>query len=292
MMKSMFIFIGLISFLFLSLQNTTAGEASQTTPKLNQLWQIENQLEVPESVLCIPSANLFFVYNISGTPKEKNGKGFLSKVAMTGNMIKLKWATGLNAPKGMAIFGQRLYVSDIDRLVEIDLASGKTLAEFAAPGARFLNDVVADRAGIIYVSDSSSKNSVIYRLDGGKLSAWMSGKEIKKPNGLFMDKGRLLVGNSGDGCIKSIDLVSKKVDLIAKVGSGIDGLHPDGNGNYIVSDWKGRAALVTANGQVVTLLDTTAKKINAADLDYVIGQKMLLIPTFFDNRVVAYKAAL
>lgn len=258
------------------------------------MWQTEDGLEVPESVLCVRSANFFFVSNISGKPKEKNGKGFISKVSMKGKILELKWASGLNAPKGMAIYGDSLYVSDIDRLVQIALSSGKVVAEFQAPGARFLNDVAADKSGNIYVSDSSSKNSVIYRyrLADGKFDMWRSGEEIKKPNGLYMEKKRLLVGNSGDGCIKSIHLKSKKVDVIARVGCGIDGLQPAGKGRYIVSDWKGKTSLVNADGNVEVLMDTTAMKINAADIDYIGGKKIVLIPTFFDNRVVAYKAKL
>jgi len=273
-----------------SLQITMAGEPQKTDPKLIKLWETDNRLEVPESVLYVKSGNFFFTSNISGKPSEKNGKGFISKVSMDGKILELKWATGLNAPKGMAIHGDHLYVSDIDRLVQIDLASGSIEADFPAPGARFLNDVAADKAGNIYVSDTSSKNSVIYKLADGKISAWVSGEDIKKPNGLYMEKKQLLVGNSGDGCIKSIDLKTRKVDVVARAGCGIDGLHPVGKGAYLISDWKGKTSMVTGDGEVKLLMDTTAMKINSADLDYVAKDKMLLIPTFFDNRVVAYKA--
>jgi len=72
------------------------------------------------------------------------------------------------------------------------------------------------------------------------------------------------------------------------VGSGIDGLRSDGKGNYIISDWSGKTSLVTASGQIIVLIDTTALRINSADLEYIKTRKLLLIPTFFANRVVAY----
>jgi hypothetical protein len=40
---------------------------------------------------------------------------------------------------------------------------------------------------------------------------------------------------------------------------------------------------------VTVLIDTTNQKINSADIEYIEGKQILLIPTFFDNRVVAYQ---
>ena len=258
-------------------------------PELIQVWETDALLDVPESVLHVRAGNFFFVSNISGSPGGKDGIGFISKVSMTGEIIELEWATGLNAPKGMAIHGGHLYVSDIDRLVQIALATGEIVAEYPAPGAVFLNDVAADCAGNIYVSDSSSSNSAIYRLADGVISVWMAGEEIQKPNGLHMKRNKLLVGSSGDGCIKAIDLETEAVKVVACPGSGIDGLHPVGRGMYAISDWKGKTSLVNTDDDVTVLLDTTDQGINSADFDYVKRQNLLVIPTFFDNRVVAYK---
>lgn len=283
----------LVVFLSLfSLQSTVACEPGEVEPELVQVWETDALLDVPESVLFVKKCNFFFVSNISGSPSGKDGNGFVSKVSMDGEILELKWATGLDAPKGMVIHGDYLYVSDIDRLVQINLASGDIEDEFPAPGARFLNDVAVDKAGNIYVSDSSSSNSAIYRLTDGVISIWMTDELIQKPNGLHMNKKRLLVGSSGDGCIKSIHLETKEVEIVACPGSGIDGLHPVQKGIYVISDWKGKTSLVTDEGDVTVLLDTTEMRINSADLDYVRKKKLLLIPTFFDNRVVAYKLKL
>ena len=77
----------------------------------------------------------------------------------------MNWVTGLNAPKGIAISNDnsKLYVSDITELVQIDIASGKIIKRFNAPGSSFLNDVVADSHGNIYVSDTDT--NTIYKLD-------------------------------------------------------------------------------------------------------------------------------
>jgi sugar lactone lactonase YvrE len=270
-------------------QNSRAGDIGGGQYKLTKRWETEKVLQIPESVLYHESGNILYVSNINGTPTQKNGQGFISKVSLDGKIEHLKWATGLNAPKGSDIYGDKLYVSDIDELVEIDLKTGKIQAKYPAAGAKFLNDVADDASGNVYVTDMSSENSAIYKLSQGKMTVWVKGKEIVNPNGLFMEEKRLVVGNSGDGCLKAINLADKKINTIAKVGSGIDGLRSDGKGNYFVSDWKGKTSLVTASGKIIVLIDTTASKINSADLEYIKSRRLLLIPTFFDNRVAAYE---
>ena len=64
----------------------------------------------------------------------------------------------------MIIFNNsKLYVSDITDLVEIDIASGKIIKRFNAPGSAFLNDVALDNQKNIYVSDTGT--NTIYKMD-------------------------------------------------------------------------------------------------------------------------------
>ena len=293
-MKKIF-FLGLIavfcfaSFVVSGVRNARADDAGSGAYKATKKWETKQELRVPESVLYDEETNILYVSNINGKSAEKNGQGFISRVSLDGKIAVLKWATGLNAPKGSAMYKNKLYVSDIDHVVEIDLNTGKILANHPAPGAQFLNDVAADAAGNVYVSDMSPDNSAIYKLSQGRMTVWMKGPEISRPNGLYMEEQRLLVGNSGDGSLKAINLPAKRISTIAQVGSGIDGLRSDGKGNYFISDWQGKTSLVTASGKIIVLIDTTASKINAADLEYIQGKRLLLIPTFFDNRVMAYK---
>ena len=111
------------------------------------LWETTG-LKTPESALAVPAEGFAYVSNVAGKPTDKDGNGFISKVSLAdGKIIALEWAKGLDAPKGLALAGGKLYTSDIDQLVEIDPASGKILAKYDAPGATFLNDVAADAQG-------------------------------------------------------------------------------------------------------------------------------------------------
>jgi hypothetical protein len=62
-------------------------------------------------------------------------------------------------------------------------------------------------------------------------------------------------------------MADKKIQSIAKVGSGIDGVRSDGKGNDFISDWKGKTSLVGASGEVTEIINTTQDEIQSADLE-------------------------
>jgi hypothetical protein len=125
----------------------------------------------------------------------------------------------------------------------------------------------------------------VFVLKHGKPEIWKQNALLKGANGLAVENGRLLIGANGH--LLAGNTKTKALHIVAKVPHGIDGLVPLGNGRYVVSDWSGEIRLLSANGKQTVLSNTTAQHINAADLGYIPQQKLLLIPTFLDNRVVA-----
>ncbi|MEA3470922.1 MAG: ATP-binding protein [Thermodesulfobacteriota bacterium] len=226
-MKRPLFLILIVAFGLSTIPFTEAKAPRLTTVKK---WETGRVLKVPESVIYDEGRNILYVSNINGKPTEKNGKGFISSVSLTGEVKELTWITGLNAPKGSGIHNGKLYIADIDRLVEIDIPAGKVINTYQAPGAQFLNDVAIDEEGSVYVSDTSPINSVIYRLEEGKMSRWLGGNEISRPNGLYAEKERLIVGNSGDGKLKAVSWEDKTIKTIVVTGSGIDGIRRQEHG--------------------------------------------------------------
>lgn len=288
--RSTFILMLLIACLIGSCQKKQAEQSAAPIAyqfKLVEQWATPQSLRVPESVLYDPVREILYISNINGSPLEKNGKGFISRIALSGAILDLEWVAGLNAPKGSGIWQGKLYVTDIDELVEIDIETGKILNKFPAAGAGFLNDIAVDPSGNIFISDMSEQNSVIYKFSNGSLEVWLKDPQISQPNGLFVEAGKLLV-STWDGYLKTVDLQTKAIATLAKTGFGIDGVQSDGKGNYLVSDWQGKTAFVSSSGEVRLLLDTSGSNVNSADIEYIPEKQLLLIPTFFDNRVVAY----
>src|ERR671931_1077266 len=278
--------------------------------KINKLWETPNDLKNPESVAYAPKQNVLFVSNVDGKPDEKDQRGFISKVSPSnGSIIELNWVTGLNAPKGIAISNNnsRLYVSDITDLVEIDIASGKIIKRLNAPGSAFLNDVVSDNQGNIYVSDTIT--NTIYKLDTNakdnntsSLQAWLQSPQLNGPNGLHVDnnKNKLIVVSLGPlskpgGGMEVIDIKNKTISSLGKVGNtspfgGLDGIESDATEThyYVTDNPAGKVYLVNDDGtDYGTLIDLHTQ--GAADLGSIPGQSTIIIPLMQDNKLVAYK---
>ncbi len=291
-----FFFMGYTENFLLIPENTTGNEptASLRLKKkkiatVRKVWETDNILLTPESVLYYPAEDVLFVSNINGNGADKDTNGFISKITPNGKITAVKWATGLSAPKGMGIYGNKLFVTDIDRLVMLDLASGALLKYFSVPEPVYLNDITIDTKGIVYVSDN--RNDKIYYLNNDSLQIFMEGEVLQRPNGLYVDKGKLAVGSGKNNTLHIIDLETKQITKVTNGLGACDGVVPAGKGNYnyFVSDWNGRVFHVNAKGEKKLLLDTTRAKINSADIEYIPQKKLLLVPTFHDNRVAAYK---
>ncbi len=257
--------------------------------KLVKAWETDTTLRVPESVLYDGNDGLY-VANIDGKSDALDGSGFISKVSLDGTVTNLRWTSGLNAPKGMGLYKNRLYVTDVYRLVVINTETGqaeKTYDAVKQEGA-FLNDVTVAKDGTVYVSDSRADK--IYRLKDDKWEVWMEGEQLDKPNGLLaVGKDKLMVGATKKGELRALNINTKTMMPIADGMTVTDGIVPEGKGNYFVSDWNGQIFHVSADGTKQQLLDTRGDKINSADIEYVAKKKLLIVPTFFGNKLVAYR---
>ncbi len=260
------------------------------------LWETSG-LKTPESALPVPSEGFAYVSNVAGKPTEKDGNGFISKVSLAdGKITALEWAKGLDAPKGLALTGGKLYAADIDKLVEVDAQAGMILAKYDAPGAQFLNDVAADAQGRVYVSDSNT--STIWRLADGKFEKWVEGEALKFPNGLHVSGDKLIIaawGKPGTSAQSSepsnlveVSLADKSVRDLGdgKPVGNLDGIEPIDDA-FLVTDFvAGALDRIDRSGKAERLLDLNK---GSADIGYVPEQKLLLIPMLMDDKLVAYK---
>lgn len=252
---------------------------SQTLAKV---WTASEGLKTPESVLYDAKTNQIYVSNINGQPSVKDGNGFISVLSPDGKVIQSEWVTGLNAPKGQAIYDGKLYVSDIDELVVISIADAQVVKRYKVENAKFLNDVTASEDGIIFVTDMNDNK--IYALTDDKLALWLEDKLIEKPNGLWAEKGKLYIGT---GRILEADIPTKKISILVENCGGIDGLEKLKDGNFVYSNWQGRI-FITKGKESIKLLDTVDKQ-NSADIDFVPEKNLILVPTFFGNSIDAYR---
>ncbi len=269
--------------LFLTVNLTAQTFQSE---KLEKKWETTG-LNVPESVLPVPEEGILYVSNI-GTDKSsaKTGLGFISILNMNGEIKNLKWATGLNSPKGMAIYKDKLYVTEVDHLTEIELSTGKKINSWPVEGAVFLNDVAAHQSGVIYFTDS--RTGSIHKLENGKVSLVIQSKDFPGVNGIVASDKKLLIG-TGDKVVKYYLESGEVKDYMLNTG-GVDGLAIIGEGVILFSDWPGTVYIMKKDEAKELLLDTSStEKSKTADFGYIADKKLVIIPTFFANSVVCYK---
>jgi sugar lactone lactonase YvrE len=251
---------------------------------LTKLWDLPRRLRTPESIAYDRKRGVFYVSNF-----RNDGKEFISKLGLDGTILALEWVTGLNRPTGVRVQGDKLYVVERSGVAEIDIDAGRIARRLPLAGADFPNDLTLDERGAIYVTDGPKRR--IYRIEDGNATIWLESDELAQSNGILADGTRLLVGVSSDATIKAIDLQTKRVTTLVKLGGRaiMDGLVSDGRGGYLISDYSGRIYRVSASGEKELLLDRTGPRQFCADFEYIPEKGLLLVPSLSDNRITAYR---
>jgi hypothetical protein len=264
----------------------------------------------PESALYDPVADVYLVSNVSGGPADADNDGFISKVSPDGALLELRWIdatsakTPLNAPKGMALVGETLFVADIDVVRAFDRESGKALGDVAIPSATFLNDIAAGPDGKLYVSDtgvgkkpgsaelSPNGSDAVYVIDAQRsVKELAKNAELAQPNGLVVDNGSLgakgsLIVAAASGRVYRLD-PKGETSTIAQPAGGLDGLVLTPGGRLIVSSWEASTVFIApatpAAEGAVTFEPLIAELTSPADIGYDVKRRQLLVPLFRED---------
>ncbi len=274
-----------IAMVIVGLLGATPSGAAET-------WRATG-FETPESVLFDAAHHHLIVSNINGSPGTADGNGYLSLLSMDGKVIARKWATGMDAPKGMAIAGNRLYVSDITRLRVVDLETGMLVATVPMEDAVFLNDVTAFPSGDVYVTDMLA--NAIYRYRDGKAELWLKDDALRSPNGILAMGDHLVVGAWGQGMKKdfstekpggllSVNLKTKAITPLpsAETLGNIDGVIAI-DGTLFATDYLAGILWSYQPGQAPKNLSTL--KQGSADIGT--DGTLLFIPMMNEGEVIA-----
>ena len=272
--------------------------AGEKRIKASKVWEVSQGLAQPESTFYHAGTDTIYVSNVAGEPLKKDKTGWISTLSPEGKVTAEKWCDGLDAPKGMAESKGILWVSDIDRVVGIDIKTGKVKETVTIPGAKFLNDVAAAADGSIFVSDTSG--NAIYKVKDGKSEVFKSGADLEAPNGLliYYNHNRLLVagwgtgvddslGTTGPGSLIAIDLKTKKRQSLSTPRGHLDGLELSWKGldGFLVSDWVAGTVYVVHKSTWTPIVEGLK---GAADIGTMPAKKILLVPEMGASKVHAY----
>jgi len=271
-----------IFFLGLLTASLSTGLVQAQSKNLEKIWEVKENLPIPESVLYRGDTKELYVSLIDGAGNVKDGKGGVAILNLDGSFKNANWITGLNAPKGLAIYKNTLYIADLTAVVSVDIPSGKITNKLEIDSAVFLNDLTVDDKGTLYVSDT--RTNKIHIIKDNKYQLYL--ENATSANGLKWIDNKLYVLAGTElwkiNSEKEIMVVAKGFE---KVG---DGIEPIGNGDFIVTCWAGIIYYVKANGTIEKLQDVQGI-MNTADLGYNPQEKIIYIPTFNQNSVIAYQ---
>jgi len=257
------------------------AELIKTSPSLELLWQSDSSLLTNESVLYYEKGDFLLVSNIEGKPTDLDGQGSIAKLSTDGKIVDAEWATGINAPKGMCVLGHKLYVSDVNQVVAIDMNNTNERDYYEVEGAVFLNDLSTDGESV-YVSDM--RTGKLHRIKRGILSLEMD--SVPSLNGLCYAEGKLY-GLNAEGLLE-FDLEEGSYQVINDKVQGGDGLVYLGNEQFIASRWQGEIWFVDGEAADI-MLSSQAEEIQTADIGYNPNTQTLYVPRFFSNYVSAYR---
>ena len=218
------------------------------------------------------------------------GDGSVATVGTDGKLMNAKFVSGLNDPKGIAITKDKLYVSDVTELVEVDINTGKILKKHTAEGVAFLNDVAIAPDGAIYVSDTRA--SKVFKLDAeGTFSLWLDDPKLDSPNGLLIQGNTMYVASWGGapegGRVSKLDMSTKEIVPVTEIIGNLDGIRPYDKDHLIISDWRsGKTHLMNYDG---TTKEVVTVGQSVGDIAYIKEKNLLLLPMNKQSRLLFYE---
>lgn len=254
-----------------------------------RLFESDTIFRSPESIAFDPVREVLYVSNFTAPTRQGGwyGTHTVSKIDLEGNILADEWITGLSSPTGICIQNDKLFIVDRFGVVEYDLKEDRISNKYYIKTTEFLNDITVDPEGTIYVTASGTRK--VYRISGGQVEVWLEHDSINNPNGILWDKGRLLIGTTSDGCIKTIDPETKEISKIAHLGETIvDGIRPCGTG-YLASIFEGNLFWVNLQGEVREILNTREEGLFLADFEYIESRDLIFIPTLWNNKILIYR---
>lgn len=264
----------------------------------------------PESVRYDPEQDLYFVSNIVGYGSVRDGQGYIARIA-AGDLgsvdIFIQSGVGgavLNAPKGMALQGDTLWVADIDFLRAFDRRTGAPLEtlDLRGHGAVMLNDVAVGPDGALYVTDSGIVMSPVGVLHPGgdkilsisgpdhAVSVVAEGEGLGHPNGITWDRRNerwVVVGfHPFRSELYSVAVGEATREVIATGRGRFDGVEVLDDGRILVTAWSDSSLHVFGEGEDRRVITDIWQP---ADLGVDTRRGVVAIPLVLQGRVEVWE---
>lgn len=261
----------------------------------------------PSAVLYDEKHDVYWVSNVNsdGPPKS----GFISRVDPTARVSTLNFIDAarpgvtLDAPHGLALRGDVLFVADVTAIRSFDAENGDPLGSIEIPGARYLSDVAVAADGSLYVTDvgsdpnlaalPESDDDAVYQIaPGGEISVVARRTDLGGPAALLADEKGLWVACAGTGELLLLvppasGAPTADAGRLALPAGGLRGIAAMPDGTLLISSW---AAGAVYRGLRDGPFEAVVSGLESpADLDYDTRRKRLLIPLFTGHALAIFE---
>jgi sugar lactone lactonase YvrE len=280
--------------------DSTAATAPASAPAEARHIGTVKDLQNPESARWDPEMGVWFVSNVNGQPGAKDNNGFISRIKADGSMDSLKFVAGgrgkvtLNAPKGLAIVGDTLWVADIDAVRGFNRKTGALVANIPVPGATFLNDVTAGPDGI-YVTDTGVQFGAggkmthpgrdrIFQIAGRKVTTALTFKGQPGPNGITWEENssRFVVVPLTDSTIVAWAPGDSAPQALGTAPGAMDGVEALDGDRFLVTSWADSSLNLFADGKVTRLAGNLP---GPADIGFDPTGGKVAVPQLTENKM-------
>jgi SMP-30/gluconolaconase/LRE-like protein len=254
----------------------------------------------PESAKYDAELDVWYVSNINGTPVAKDGNGYISRLKGDGTVDSLKWIVSgvngaqLDAPKGLALQGDTLWVADLTRVRGFNRRTGAPVASISVKGSKFLNDIAVGPDGL-YVTDSGLEGSAkgiqhtgpdrIYRIAHNRtVSVAIESDSLAGPNGITWDgaQQRFIVVPFAGNVIQAWSPGAKTTVPLGPTKGQLDGVELLGENRLLVTSWADSSLFVFENGTATPVANGLP---SPADIGVDTKRNRVAVPLLMENRV-------
>jgi hypothetical protein len=255
----------------------------------------------PESARYDAELDVWYVSNVNGSPVAKDGNGYISRLHGDGTVDSMKWIVGgaggatLNAPKGLGLQGDTLWVADVDVVRAFNRRTGAPVASVDLKGkAKFLNDLVVGPDGV-YITDTGVEGSAsgmkhtgpdqVFHIGAGhKARVALASDSLMGPNGIAWDggHGRYVIVPFAGTVVRGWTPGSRTVTSLGTTAGQLDGVEVLDSSRLLITSWADSSLFVLQDGKSTTVAGDLP---SPADIGIDTKRHRVAIPLLMENRV-------
>ena len=198
----------------------------------------------PENI-CIINADKIFIADIGktfeSTARDSDGVVYQCAINNINTKNKFNKTFKLNAPKGMMVSGNTIFIADVDRIVIANMETGLKTEEIAfADTTVSLNDIFMLDDNTLLVSVTNKHELFAVNLSSKEIII-LSNSSVEGANGICRNEKKIYVCGFASkekkkGNVYEYDLESNKVSPLVKELGHLDGIKLYNN-KLLISDW-------------------------------------------------------